>query len=446
MFWKFTLAVAVLAGLAGALYLSTSVSKAQVKHALKSLSNSAWASGVGHSSPETPDPATPPTDAPEAGPRSHWDGLVEVDAKKQSAIGLHLAAVQAQTQPLKLELSGRTAYDPNTLTEVRPRFDTLVVSVHASLGQPVQKGDPLVELYSTELAQAKSDFQTKYVQWQHDKKLYDLHKNLVQTGAISQRVWVDTQNDEQKSRLEYNLALDKLQVYDVPKEQIDPLIERVKDRAPEAIHFGEISEKAKMTLRARSDGIVIEREVVPGNYYETSNVLMVIAPLDHLWVWVNVYELDQDKVALGQTMEIQFPFLAQKIQGKVQYVANEVSKDTRAVKVRATIPNPGGRLKSDMLLKAILDIPPLPGQTVIPRISMVAINGEEFVFVHKKDASREGHDKFERRKIHVAQETTDSVVVSDGLEPSEEIVTNGSLILAQLYEDAANVETGLPTN
>jgi len=77
---------------------------------------------------------------------------------------------------------------------------------------------------------------------------------------------------------------------------------------------------------------------------------------------------------------------------------------------------------------------------------MVAINGEEFVFVHKKDASSEGHDKFERRKIHVAQETTDSVVVSDGLEPNEEIVTNGSLILAQLYEDAANVETGLPTN
>src|SRR4051812_15881885 len=184
MFWKFTLAAAVLAGLGGALYLSTSVSKAQVKHALKSLSNSAWASGVGHSSPETPDPATPPTDAPEAGPRSHWDGLVEVDAKKQAAIGLHLAAVQAQTQPLKLELSGRTAYDPNTLTKVRPRFDTLVVKVHASLGQPVQKGDPLVELYSTELAQAKSDFQTKYVQWQHDKKLYDLHKNLVQTGAI----------------------------------------------------------------------------------------------------------------------------------------------------------------------------------------------------------------------------------------------------------------------
>ncbi len=96
----------------------------------------------------------------------------------------------------------------------------------------------------------------------------------------------------------------------------------------------------------------------PQNFYETSTVLMVIAPLDHLWVLVNVYELDQDKVKVGQTLEIQFPFLADKIEGKVQYVASEVSKETRAVKIRASIPNPGARLKSDMLVKAILDIPP----------------------------------------------------------------------------------------
>jgi cobalt-zinc-cadmium efflux system membrane fusion protein len=424
------------AGLGGAVYLS-GVSKAQVKDAWKSLSSSA-PSSENHRAVEKPAVKVEP-DAP-------WDGLVALDKNKESAIGLHLAPVAAQAEPIKLELSGRTAYDPDTLTKVRPRFDTLVVQVYATLGQHVSKGDPLVELYSTELALAKNDLQIKFVQWQHDKKLYDLRQKLVETGAISQQLWVDTQNDEQKSRLDYNLALDKLQVYEVPKEQIDPLLERIGgDKAIDNRHFGDVSEKAKMTLRAKADGIVIEREVVPGNLYDTSNVLMVIAPLDHLWVLVNVYELDQDKVAVGQTMEIQFPFLEQKIQGKVQYVANEVSKDTRAVKVRATIPNPGGRLKSDMLVKAILDIPPEPGQTVIPRLSMVAINGEGFVFIHRPDVSRGGVDKFERRMIEVAQENTDNVIVADGLKPGEVVVTNGSLILSQLYEDLRTVETGLPS-
>jgi cobalt-zinc-cadmium efflux system membrane fusion protein len=76
---------------------------------------------------------------------------------------------------------------------------------------------------------------------------------------------------------------------------------------------------------------------------------------------------------------------------------------------------------------------------------MVAINGENFVFVHQGQASPRGPDKFERRKIIVAQERIDHVVVKTGLTPGEEVVTNGSLILAQLYEDQRTVDTGLPT-
>jgi cobalt-zinc-cadmium efflux system membrane fusion protein len=435
MFWKLMLAILVIAGLGGAVYLG-GVSKAQVKEVLRSLGSDSSSHGG---------PASREGSAYRYEPPPPWDGLVTVEKNKQVAIGLRMAPVLDQTEPLKLELTGRTAYDDTTLTKIRPRFDTLVVQVHGKLGDAVHKGEPLVDLYSTELAQAKSDFQTKFVQWQHDKKLYDLRENLVKNGAISNQLWVDTQNDEQKSRLDYYLALDKLQVYEVPKEEIDPLVERLKNKAVDTLHFGDVSEKAKMTLRAKGEGIIIEREVVPGNYYDTSNVLMVIAPLDHLWVQVNVYELDQDKVSIGQTMEIRFPYLDQKIQGKVQYVANEVSKETRAVKVRATIPNPGGGLKADMLVKAILDIPPVKGQTVIPRLAMVTINGEGFVFVHKADATSGRQDKFERRKIAVSQENADQVVVASGLNAGEEVVTNGSLILSQMFEDLRTVDTGLPT-
>ena len=352
---------------------------------------------------------------------------------------------------MDLELTGRTAYDPDTLTKIRPRFDSRVEKVFSSLGQRIKKGDPLVELYSIDLAGAKTDFQTKYVQWQHDVKLLNLRQGLEKSGAISQQLWVDTQNEEQKKRLEFNIALDKLAVfYEVQKEKIDPLLDRLGDKMIDLKSYGSVSDKAKLTMLSKTDGIVIAREVVPGNNYETTDVLMEIAPLDHLWVWVNVYELDQDKVKIHQTMEIRFPFLEEKISGTVEYVANEVSKDTRAVKVRAEIPNPGARLKSDMLVKAYLDIPPLKGQTWIPRISMVTTNGGEYVFVRVPGSSSDEATgkpavrKFERRKIHVAQETHDRVVVDSGLKPGESVATNGSLILSQLYEDANTVETGLP--
>ena len=143
------------------------------------------------------------------------------------------------------------------------------------------------------------------------------------------------------------------------------------------------------------------------------------------------------------------------VKGKVQYVANEVSKDTRAVRVRASIPNPGARLKADMVVKAMLEIPPVKGQTSIHREAMVSTNGSEYVFVRRprtddhtsagsRDGTRKRADQFERRKIEVAQESHDIVVVHSGLEPGEVVATNGSLILAQLFEDRFTVQTGQP--
>jgi len=419
MFWKFTIVMVAVAGVGAAIYLS-GVSRAHVINAWKYIEKTAKPG----EHPTAPEPTLVALK-----PLPPWDGLVTVTEDEKVALGLATAPVAPQTKPMILELTGRTAYDPDTLTKIRPRFDTLVERVHATLGQKVKNGDKLVELHSTDLAAAKSDFQSKYVQWRHDFNLLTVRRDLVNRGAISKKEFVDTQNDEQKSRLDYILAGDRLRVFKVPEADIEALLKGLGEATtPDTQQFGSVEDKAKMTLLSPVDGIVIEREVVPQNFYQDTDVLMVIAPLDHLWVLLNVYELDQDKVKLGQTLDIEFPFLAEKIVGKVQYVASEVSKDTRAVRVRASIPNPGARLKSDMLVKAMLEIPPVKGQTVIPRMAVVSSGGTEFVFVRKdpadaaleagdKDSLRKGVLKFERRAVDLAQESHDVVIVRRGLNP-----------------------------
>ena len=97
-----------------------------------------------------------------------------------------------------------------------------------------------------------------------------------------------------------------------------------------------------------------------------------------------------------------------------------------------------------MLVKVVLEIPPVKGQTVIPRLALVVINGNEYVFVKKGAPGSRDIEQFERRKVAVAQENSDFVVVANGLEDGETIATSGSLILAQLYEDLQMVDTGMP--
>jgi cobalt-zinc-cadmium efflux system membrane fusion protein len=387
-------------------------------------------------------PISPPTDTK---PRSLWDGLVKLDPDEAKALGLVVETVQPQVMPIKLELPGRTDYDPNTLHKIRPRFDTLVERVRAELGQKVQKGDPLVDLFSTDLAAAKNDFQTAYVQWQHDLTLRLLREKLFETKAISEQLLVDTRNDENKSRLTLSTARQKLRVFEVPEDQIERLIKNLDPaKVPSKDQMGDVVDKARMTRLSPVDGIVIVRDVVPGNLYDNNDVLMVIAPLDHLFVLVNVFEADQAKVKIGQEMEIRFPYLNETVLGTVQYVAPEVSKDTRAIQVRATVPNVDGKLKSNILVRASLEIPPIPGYTVIPRTAMVVMNGNEYAFIRNEKTSTNAVDKFERRKLEVAEERDDHVVVASGLKPGERIAADGSLILAQRYEDQQMVATGVP--
>jgi membrane fusion protein, heavy metal efflux system len=63
------------------------------------------------------------------------------------------------------------------------------------------------------------------------------------------------------------------------------------------------------------------------------------------------------------------------------------------------------------------------------------------VFVRLTNVSAE---KFERRPVEIAQEKDDHVVVEQGLREGEVVVSVGSLLLAQLYEDMKTAQTGAP--
>ena len=372
--------------------------------------------------------------------KTPWDGLVTVTKDERETIGMRIATVMAQTEPLKLELNGATDYDQNTMTKIRPLFDARVTAVFKSTGQTVKKGEPLIELYSTSLAAAKSDLRAKFVQWDHDKKLLDSRRPLAKSNQISNVIWVDTQNAELNSHNGYLTALDKLIVYGISQEEIQKLLAQLSDDNPNPVVAQDVHDISKMTLCSPIEGMVVERDVVSGNFYDDMAVLMVISPMDKLWVWGNVFEKDQSEVFLGQTWEVQFPYLDEKIEGHVEHISTRVDPVTRTLKIRATIPNPGRQFKAEMLVKVILRIPPIPGHTVIPRNAMSVINREHCVFIQRPG----NPDKFERRVIDVDQERFDQVVVKSGIKPGEKVVSNGSLILSQLYEDESTLNTGLP--
>jgi cobalt-zinc-cadmium efflux system membrane fusion protein len=361
--------------------------------------------------------------------------VLALTADQVRGIGLKTVVVLAQSQPIILRLQGTTEYDQFTLRTVRPQFDCRVDRVIVDLGSVVKKGDPLLELFSNDLADAKSAYESARSQHSRDEKMLNARGPLAERGNIPGKEKIEMENDEAKSRLQMKLAKDKLLVFGLTEKEIE-------DAANE-----DGVQKAKMILRSAADGIVIKRSAVQGNYYDNKDELMEIAPLEHLKVWVTVSELDADKVELGQKIRIIFPFADQEVEAQVEYIDKAIDPETRAARFRATISNPEKRFKARAFVRVLLEIPPKPGRTVIPRGAMVSVDRLDFVFVKRKDAP----GQFERRNVLVNKESSDSVIVEEpskdhiGLRPGEEVVTNGSLILEQMFEDRLTLQGEIPS-
>ena len=244
--------------------------------------------------------------------------------------------------PDVLQFAGVTDLVPEMTVRVHTPFDCRVDKVLVDLGQPVKKGDPLLELFSADLAEAKSNYETAAGQWDRDKKMLATTR-LGETQNRAPGKVIECVNSEAQSRLKIKLARDKLLVYGLTEQEIENV--RVEDGV----------QKAKMTLRSRGEGVVVLRNVVQGNYYTSDDLLMTIARFDHLWVRGNVSELDAEKVKVGQELTVSFPFGDRRIKARVEFIDTQVDHETHTVKIRTTIPNPDHKLKPGMFVRMAVE-------------------------------------------------------------------------------------------
>lgn len=160
----------------------------------------------------------------------------------------------------------RPPADPEHLNVIRPRLECLLEKIYVQPGQAVKEGDPLLDLFSTELAKAKNEYLARKIQWENDRRNLELRQKLVNTGEISNQVRVDTQNKESRSKLEFQTAGEQLSLLGLDETSIARIAEEKAEQ------------KARMTLRSPVAGNVSELRASVGSLYGIKDVLLVIDP------------------------------------------------------------------------------------------------------------------------------------------------------------------------
>lgn len=112
-----------------------------------------------------------------------------------------------------------------------------------------------------------------------------------------------------------------------------------------------------MSFPAPISGVVTGKNIVEGQYFKRGDNLMSIADTSVMWAVMDAYETDLPWIRYGQPVEIRTEAIpGQVFRGMIAYIAPELDKKTRTVRIRANVPNPGGQLRAGMFIKAEVQV------------------------------------------------------------------------------------------
>src|SRR5699024_1384603 len=177
-------------------------------------------------------------------------------------------------------------------------------------------------------------------------------------------------------------------------------------------HSGKTREN--FPIYATMSGTVTKKLVEEGDYIKKGQVLFDIADLSTVWAVFDAYENQLGRVSEGQTVTISSKaYPGKSVQGKITFIEPTLNTETRTVNVRVKIPNPQGRFKPGMFVKAAVNLPhkTSPGIVSIPKSAVLWTGKRSVVYVKPYP------DKpmFELREVELGQASADRYQILSGL-------------------------------
>ena len=189
---------------------------------------------------------------------------------------------------------------------------------------------------------------------------------------------------------------------------------------------------AKKTIRAPFDGRVSIRQVELGQVLASGTPVAALQSVDPIYAEFSMPQQALSDLNLGMRTQLRTDVFPQSSwEGTLTTINSEVDVATRNVRLRATFPNPDGRLRSGMFVNVDVLSPEKRPVLIIPSTAILYAPYGDSVFAieEKKDPSGSSgliaHQKF----VRLGERRGDLVAVASGLTAGEAIVSSGAFKL-----------------
>jgi cobalt-zinc-cadmium efflux system membrane fusion protein len=331
--------------------------------------------------------------------------------------------VVASAKPGKLEnfltLPGEVAIDTDRVAHVVTPITGVVAAVHKNLGDPVRRGDLMIELDSMELAEAKSRYLETIQHLKLAQATYEREEKLWKQGISAEQEYLAARNKLAEAEIALQTVKQTLQALRVPKAEIDKL------------SAGERSTLTRYRVYASSSGRVVEKHISKGELLTPEQEAFTLADLSTVWIKLSVHQRDLEKVRVGQHVAISTPDGKGSVKGKVDYIEPVIGEETRQAVARVRLSNPGGDLRPGLFVTGKIVVEQLGAAVLIPQDAVQTVDGKSVVFV-------EDEHGFETREVTLGRQSETHVEITRGLELGEKYVAeNAFLVKAELAKASA---------
>ena len=320
---------------------------------------------------------------------------VKVSLDKVQRSGVRTERAEPRVLVRSVRGVGTVTIDETRQTVVSMRAETFIEDLFVDrTGTEVRAGEPLFRAYVPEIQKAQANFISTL----------NGPDRLSGPGSI-------INGSEMRLR---NLGVPESRIQEVRQTKMNP---------------------RTIDWPAPATGTVLTKNVVKGQRVDTGQELYRIVDLTHVWVIAEVAESDISAIKIGTPALVTLrAYPDNPIEGRVGFIYPDVKPETRTVRVRIEVPNPEGKLKTDMYADIVFRPGAERGAVLTVSESAVIDSGtQQFVLIAK------GEGRFEPRAIKPGLRGDGYVEVRDGLAAGEQVVTTATFLI----DAESNLQTAL---
>lgn len=324
--------------------------------------------------------------------------LIKLSEDQMKLANIKVDSVHSSSINRENMLTGIFNINQNKTEQISARINGRIEQLYFKiLGEKVNKGDKLYDLYSRELLLAQEEYLL----------VFEKAKLL---------------NNDTESMI--SSSKNKLQLWGLNGAQIKEL---------------EVSRQTSITntIYSNETGVITEIPLKEGGYVNEGTTIYRITDLSSLWVEAQVYSNELNFLEEGKRVDIipqSYP--NERIQGTVTFTNPELQQQSKINLMRVEIDNSKMLFRPGMQAYVILQSDEKEA-IVLPSDALIRNSNSTIVWIETEKG------KFEPRMVTIGIQNKDNVEVLSGIKPGDKVVVSGAYLLNSEFIFKRGVQPGM---